>query len=226
MSDLPQKRKRTINPRLLDDDNVSIDAIKRRKAASKSATQTTQASNSSNNPLPMQVMQQTPSASRRASVEAVDDNAEVCLNAGSPKNGDTILESVDDDDDDNGIDISQLKGKDAERTESKDTDTEDEPEETDEDELSKLRSIPLLSVMLINLPLERLQKDWCSKVYAFFQSKVNIAYIDGRKCHEFTCSAKNCKAKGNKPRIVRRYLDTKDRASTKSLRAHAIKCWG
>jgi hypothetical protein len=79
---------------------------------------------------------------------------------------------------------------------------------------------------LIDLLLARLQKDWRSKVYTFYQSKVKIAYVDGRKCHEFTCNAKNCKAKGSHPRIVRRYLDTKDRASTKTLRAHAIKCWG
>jgi hypothetical protein len=79
---------------------------------------------------------------------------------------------------------------------------------------------------LIDLLLARLQKDWRSKVYAFYQSQVKIAYVDGWKCHEFTCNAKNCKTKGSNPRIVRRYLDsTKDRASTKTLCAHAIKCW-
>jgi hypothetical protein len=87
--------------------------------------------------------------------------------------------------------------------------------------------IPLLRVRnLIDSLVARLQKDWRSKVYAFFQTQVKIAYVDGRKCHKFTCNAKNCKAKGNNPRTVRRYLDTKDRASTKTLRAHAIKCWG
>jgi hypothetical protein len=73
----------------------------------------------------------------------------------------------------------------------------------------------------------RLQKEWRSKIYAFFQSTVDIVYVDGRKCHEFTCNAKHCKGKGQpNPRVVRRYLDTKDKASTKSLRSHAIKCWG
>ena len=71
-----------------------------------------------------------------------------------------------------------------------------------------------------------MQKDWHSKVYTFFWSEVEIGYVDGRKCHEFTCNAKNCKGKGKNARVVRRYLDTKDKASTKSLRAHAIKCWG
>jgi hypothetical protein len=63
-------------------------------------------------------------------------------------------------------------------------------------------------------------------VYAFFRPDVEITYIDGRKCHEFTCNAKNCRGKGKKPRIVRRFLDTKDKASTKTLRVHAINCWG
>lgn len=71
-----------------------------------------------------------------------------------------------------------------------------------------------------------MQKDWRLKVYAFFRSEVEIGYVDGRKCHEFTCNAKNCKGKGKNAHVVRRYLDTKDKASTKSLRAHAIKCWG
>ena len=79
---------------------------------------------------------------------------------------------------------------------------------------------------LYQSPLAHLQKDWRSKVYAFFRSEVDIIYIDGRKCHEFTCNAKNCKGKGKNPRVVRHYLDTKDKASTKGLRAHAIKCWG
>ena len=194
MPDLPIKRLRTTNPKLLDDDNVSTDAIKRRKImASKSDTQpSTQSSNNASTST-----QVTPS--QQASVEAVDDDGAACHNAGSPKSANTILKSVDDE-------------------------GEVEPEETDEHELSKLRLIPLQN--LIDLLLERLQKDWRSKVYAFFQSTVEIAYVDGRKCHEFTCNAKNCKAKGNNPRIVRRYLDTKDRASTKTLRAHAIKCWG
>jgi hypothetical protein len=141
-----------------------------------------------------------PSTSQRASVEAVDDDdVQDRHNAGSLKNANTILESVDNDDN-NGIDVTQLKGKNAEGTERKDTDMEDEPEETDEDELSKLRLI-LLCDMLIDLPLAHLQKNWQLKIYAFFQSKVNIAYVDSRKCHEFICSTKNCKAKGNNPCI-------------------------
>ena len=46
------------------------------------------------------------------------------------------------------------------------------------------------------------------------------------KCHEFTCNAQNCKGKGRNPRIVRHFLDMKDKTSTKTLRVHAINCWG
>ena len=81
-------------------------------------------------------------------------------------------------------------------------------------------------IYIYSLFLAHLQKDWRLKVYAFFQSEVAIVHVDGRKCHEFTCNAKHCKGKGKNARIVRRYLDTKDKALTKSLRAHAIKCWG
>lgn len=50
--------------------------------------------------------------------------------------------------------------------------------------------------------------------------------IDGRRAHEFRCTATNCKGRGKNPRIVRRYLDTSDRNSTGNLRKHARLCWG
>jgi hypothetical protein len=50
--------------------------------------------------------------------------------------------------------------------------------------------------------------------------------VEGRRTHDFTCAATNCKGRGKDPRLVRRYLDTKDKASTGSLRAHATRCWG
>ncbi len=55
---------------------------------------------------------------------------------------------------------------------------------------------------------------------------MDISYVDGRCTHDFTCAAKNCKGKGKNPRLVRRYLDTGDKASTSGLRNHAEKCWG
>ena len=72
----------------------------------------------------------------------------------------------------------------------------------------------------------RLQKDWRSAVYAFFRPDVNISYINGRRAHNFTCAAKNCKGRGKDRRIVRRYLDKKDSKSTGSLNRHAKMCWG
>ena len=81
-SDLPEKRKRTTNPKLLDDDNVSQDAIKRRKM---------EASSSKNN------LSRTPS--RQPSVEAVaDEDDTTCRNAGPPKNRNVIIESTDKED--------------------------------------------------------------------------------------------------------------------------------
>ena len=58
------------------------------------------------------------------------------------------------------------------------------------------------------------------------QAKIKINEVDGRRVHDFTCNAVNCKGKGLDGRRVRRYLDTGDSKSTSSLRRHAIKCWG
>jgi hypothetical protein len=126
-ADLLTKRKRTVNPKLLNDNNVSIDAIKRRKLealnALKSVTQISPPQASSN------VSHSNSSTSRRASVEAVDDNENIHLpNAGSPK-------SVADDDDDD-IYVTDTHGT-AKEAEKKGAEMEEEPEETDEDELSK-----------------------------------------------------------------------------------------
>lgn len=72
----------------------------------------------------------------------------------------------------------------------------------------------------------RLRRDWRSPIYAFFSPEVAITYVNGRRAHDFTCSAKNCKGKGSNPRLVRRYLDKKDKGSTSGLRRHAKICWG
>jgi hypothetical protein len=212
-----------VNPRLLNDDNMSSDAIKRRKIeASKSTTKIQITSQSLHKSSP--TTQSKPTTARQASVEAIhDDNNNTCHNAGSPKNPSTILESVDDDEDiyvtQPAIDAHQVEGLESETEESA---------ETNEEELGKSPFVNTTHCrnIFIPLPLAHLQKDWRSKVYAFFQSKVGIVYVDDRKCHKFVCDAKHCKGKGKNARIVRRYLDTKDKASTKSLRAHAIKCWG
>jgi len=132
--DLPIKWKRTVNPKLLDDDNVSRDAIKRRKVeASKTQTQSGTSQSSTNTSQPSQpTTQPTPSTSQRASVEAVDDDDVSCRNAGSPKKPNTILESANDDDDDDLINTQP-------RSRAKESEKEEQPKETDEDELSKSR---------------------------------------------------------------------------------------
>jgi hypothetical protein len=67
---------------------------------------------------------------------------------------------------------------------------------------------------------ECLSKDWKSPIYAFYESVPEIHYINNRRCHEFKCAARRCKYK------ARRYLDTKDKASTGNLIKHVRSCWG
>jgi hypothetical protein len=73
---------------------------------------------------------------------------------------------------------------------------------------------------------ERLQKDWNAPIYGFFQQKPIISVVNGRRCHEFICSAPMCLGRGRNRRRVRRYLDTQDAKSTGNLHKHAVICWG
>jgi hypothetical protein len=139
---LPTKRKRTINPKLLDDDNVSSDAVKRRKVeALKSTTRaqisgTSATSQFSSRPQSSQPTTQSKPSSRQASVEAVhDDNNTTCHNAGIPRNPSTILESVDDDNNDMYV-AQHATG--AQRVGGEETEPEEQAE-TDDDELGKSR---------------------------------------------------------------------------------------
>ena len=79
-NNLPTKRKRTLNPKLISEDNVHHDAVKRRQALQSHKTSGA-----------------TSRSSRRASVEAVDDPEDRALrNAGPPKNPNSILEATND----------------------------------------------------------------------------------------------------------------------------------
>ena len=69
-------------------------------------------------------------------------------------------------------------------------------------------------------------KDWTSPIYGFFEARPAMETVDGRRCHEFRCTATNCKGRGAKPRIVRRYLDKADKGSTSNMHKHAKNCWG
>jgi hypothetical protein len=73
---------------------------------------------------------------------------------------------------------------------------------------------------------ERLAQEWTSPIYAFFHARPSIEIVNGRRCHEFICSASHCKGKGSRPRRVCRFLDTGDARSTSNLRKHAKQCWG
>ncbi|KAF8076913.1 hypothetical protein FPV67DRAFT_1559261 [Lyophyllum atratum] len=73
---------------------------------------------------------------------------------------------------------------------------------------------------------ERLSAEWRSPIYAFFKPMPLVLEIDGRRVHQFVCSAKSCKGRGRDARTVNRYLDTKDARSTSNLRKHAKTCWG
>lgn len=68
--------------------------------------------------------------------------------------------------------------------------------------------------------IDRLSKEWKSPIYAFYGPIPEITHVKGRRCHEFKCAARGCKYKS------RRYLDTKDKASTGNLIKHAKSCWG
>ncbi|KAJ7078468.1 hypothetical protein B0H15DRAFT_735461, partial [Mycena belliarum] len=74
---------------------------------------------------------------------------------------------------------------------------------------------------------ERLRKLWCSPIYNLYKAKVDVCYEGDRKYHLFHCASKKCKlGKHGKPGTVRRYLDSKDQASTGNLITHAKQCRG
>ncbi|KAF8869644.1 hypothetical protein BD779DRAFT_1681862 [Infundibulicybe gibba] len=70
--------------------------------------------------------------------------------------------------------------------------------------------------------LKCLQATWQSPVYGFFKRDVQVGFEDGRKYHLFRCAAQKCKNTAG----VHRYQDSKDRATTSNLKAHALKCFG
>lgn len=65
-----------------------------------------------------------------------------------------------------------------------------------------------------------MMKTWTSPVYALYEPIPDIEYVEGRRCHVFKCGARGCTFSS------RRYLDTKDKASTGNLLRHAKTCWG
>lgn len=172
---------------------------------------------------------------RQASVEDVADQDSTPVN-NPPKNPNVLLEADDGSDDvEMPEDDPAPALEDVEPDEDDDEDDEDdesEPEVTKPVETAEAqRSESNIKVGIITkphliLPIERLSKEWVSPIYAFFHPTPYIVSVDGRRVHEFKCSATNCKGRGKNPRVVRRYLDTSDRNSTGNLRKHARQCWG
>lgn len=103
----------------------------------------------------------------------------------------------------------------------------DDPDkgETAEAELGMLMCLSVITLFINISHTERLKRDWNAATYAFFEPTPSITYIDGCRVHVFKCLAKSCKGKGRHPRLVNRYLDTKDAGSTSNLRKHAKLCW-
>ena len=83
-------------------------------------------------------------------------------------------------------------------------------------------SFPLCQPKLILLS-EALQKTWRSPIYSFFKPNVTFQIHDDRPCHFFACAAPKCKAPAGG---VRRFQDSKDKASTANLKHHALRCFG
>ncbi|PIL36561.1 hypothetical protein GSI_00250 [Ganoderma sinense ZZ0214-1] len=101
------------------------------------------------------------------------------------------------------VDSSDDEGTDREKEVGSGTEDEEEPMVLDEDE-----------------ELKMMMAKWDSPIYAFFEPVPEIEYVDDRHSHVFTCSARKCGTR------IRRFLDSKDRSSTRNLRRHARSCWG
>jgi hypothetical protein len=144
--DLPAKRKRTTNPKLLDDDNISADAIKRRKLeSSKSSSLTTPGTSKNSNLDTISAAQSSKTSSessRQASVECVEDEDDTSRhNAGPPKNSRYILESTEDEDEDDTPPAKKTQMPKPKKTKPVERETtegdEKSKDESDEEELGK-----------------------------------------------------------------------------------------
>lgn len=126
--------------------------------------------------------------------------------------------SMADDDDDDEISIESTNGLRDRSLSVVELDGPPGPE-TAEAELSASILLTRKSIFEFNFP-ERLQNDWSSTIYAFFEPTPTVREIQGRRVHEFKCAARGCQAS------IRRYLDTKDAKSTGNMRKHVRTCWG
>lgn len=95
---LPAKRKRTLNPKLTDDNNVHADAVKKRRlqheGSGKPTKQTTAQKKKKSS------IQPSVNVNRSPSIEEVEDeDTPLQRNAGPPKNPNAIIEHTDEEED-------------------------------------------------------------------------------------------------------------------------------
>jgi hypothetical protein len=140
-SELPP-RKRTLNPKLLDENNLDRDAVKKRKLLAdqlQSATAPSQANIAEGPSQPQKPAQFGKStSSRQPTLEVIGDQDDAtCHNAGKPRNSNVILEAADGSDDDLPSIMRDSPSPVVDGNTS--PDEEEEPsKETDEEELGQL----------------------------------------------------------------------------------------
>jgi hypothetical protein len=95
-TDLPAKWRHTTNPRFLDDDNISPDAIKRRKLEASKSSNLESILSAKSSKISSEISRK---SSCQASVESIADDSDYSRNnAGPPKNPRLILESSEEED--------------------------------------------------------------------------------------------------------------------------------
>jgi len=143
--DLAAKRKRTTNPKLLDTDNISLDAIKRRKLElSNSSTQSSTTGTSKSSSVQLSESGSSTKHSHQASETVADKDDTSHRNAGQPKDP----EATEDKDDEIMTPVTPPKSsKTGTQTNSDEENCEKEGSDNDEEELGK--SISLIHDKLI-----------------------------------------------------------------------------
>jgi hypothetical protein len=164
--ELPAKQRRTTNPKLLDSDNISLDAIKWRKV--EASTQSTTGTSKSSS-VQLSESGSSTKRSRQASVETVADKDDIShRNAGWPKNPNIILESTEDEDDENTTPPKAPKiGTHKKQTTDSDIDN-CEREESDDDEEELGKSIALTHDKLIRMFFSTSEKGLAIKGVCLF----------------------------------------------------------
>ena len=70
---------------------------------------------------------------------------------------------------------------------------------------------------------DRLEQEWVSPIYVFFNCTPHFEYVDKQQVHVFVCAASHCKGKHGYD--IYRSLDSGDAKSTSSLHQHVKMCY-